>query len=273
MMNLDRDAFYDKIKIEFSVVIRTKDGKEAPYDLNFPWGNEVTISDWVKMSDAIKKMIQIVDNSTQGGFDSFKQEVTKHGGIRLTRKVTEDTDEDESYQILPHDTEDYYATEQVTFYFTVVESRNFSNRIALENLIGLRLKNMEFMRIIAEAEKDVKFSIAFSFDYIVRPHFYFGDGVQLSIQGSGERYCDPKEYGPINKYKSMEICLQQGTIYKHADELIDVPEELKEELCNSGGAYVLGNVPVETIEYVFQALKEKYGFVRYHKEVDGTLNV
>jgi hypothetical protein len=274
-MILDRYFGYDKIIVEFSVKVKTKDGEKEPYDLNFPWGNEITC-EYSRMTEAIKKMIEIVDNSTQGGFSSFKKEVTKYGGIRLTRKIAGDPfdeDENDPYRVLPHDAEDYYTTEEVYFSFTTIESRSFNDRMWLENSLGLRTEKMEFMRIIAEAEKDLNFSMVSSYDRVVRPHFHFGEEISLSVQGSSEHRCEPREYGPITNYKALEICLKQGEHYKHPEKLIDIPPEFEEELTNSGGSYVFGNVPVETVEYVFQALKEKYGFVRYHKEVDGTLKV
>ena len=84
----------------------------------------------------------------------------------------------------------------------------------------------------------------------------FKNGLGLSIQGSFSHYCIPRKTLSYDQYKAMEFALCTKNGFADVKEFLDTNEY---DDYFDGSVY--GYVPVEMIERLYQALKEKYGLL------------
>ena len=113
----------------------------------------------------------------------------------------------------------------------------------------------EFMRAYHRVSRDPLLSFGGNgIDTIIRPRIECKDGFTISVQGSTNHYCDPREDLFDADYSEVEL----GYPSEPDDWIADYAED-DEDLCHT----VYGWVPIELVE----ELIEKHGGIRgYEKE-------
>lgn len=120
---------------------------------------------------------------------------------------------------------------------------------------------MEFLKHLKpneETETLTKLRIGMHLSHLPRINepIQFNEDILLSIQCSYAHYCIPRNTLPYNKYRDMEIGIVKSNEFVKVEEVLELEENKWE---NYYDTQVYGYVPVDLIEELYQALKQKYG--------------